>query len=187
MIEATPKYRKRIVDIIANSFDDNKSTNYTIKQDAKRKQRLYKLVEYSVFQGEAFGKIFMSEDKNAACIILFPDKKKTTIKSFIWDIKLIFKAIGLSNVKAVLKRERLLKKNHPKTPFYHLWYIGVDPKHQNKGIGSKLLKNVLESCLDKPVYLETSVNANLRWYYNYGFEIIDTLDLGYKLYVLKKN
>ncbi|TPN84530.1 GNAT family N-acetyltransferase [Aquimarina algicola] len=186
MISGTQNDRKRIIDIIANSFDSNKSTNYTIKQDKKRQERLRFLVEYSVFQGEKFGEILMSRDKNAACIIIFPWFKSFSLLSLIWDIKLIFKAVGLRNLNAVLKRERLLKKNHPATPFYHLWYIGVDPDHQNKGTGSKLLEEVLENFSDKPIYLETSVTENLRWYHKYGFEIIDVLDLGYKLYILRK-
>ncbi len=186
MIAGTTKDRERIVDIIVDSFDDNKSTNYIIKQDTKRKQRLRRLIEYSVFQGEKFGKLFMSDDKNGACILLFPWSKKTTLTSLIRDVRLVVTVIGFTRVKEVLKREKLLKKNHPRTPFYHLWYIGVDSNCQNKGIGSKLLDEVLTYCVDKPVYLETSVASNLDWYGKYGFEIIETLDLGYTLYVLRK-
>ncbi len=186
MITGIEKDKQRIVDIIVDSFDDNKSTNYIIKQDANRKQRLRRLVEYSVFQGEKFGKLFISDDKNGACIVLFPWSKKITLSSLLWDFRLVVTVIGLTRVKDILKREKLLKKNHPKTPFYHLWYIGVDSNHQNKGIGSKLLDEVLAYCEDKPVYLETSVVSNLDWYGKYGFEVIKTLDLVYTLYVLRK-
>ncbi len=178
--------KDRIVDIISDSFDENKSTNFVVKQDIKRKKRLRGLIEYSVLQGEAFGKIFMSNDKNGACIVLFPRSKKMTIQALIWNVRLIFKVIGLNNLFKVIKKEKLLKKNHPKTPFYHLWYIGVDPNFQDKGIGSKLLQEVLEFCNDRPIYLETSVVANLDWYARYGFKIINVLNFDYKLYVLKK-
>ena len=186
MIVATQKDKERIIDIIATSFDTNKSINYVVKQDDKRRERLRSLIEYSIFQGEKFGKVVMSEDRNAACIILHPWQKKVTLSSILWDLRLITNVIGVRNVGRVLTREKLLKKNYPKTPFYHLWYIGVDPKYQNRGIGSKLLREVLESCNDKPIYLETSVVSNLDWYAKHNFEIMDTLELGYTLYVLRK-
>ncbi|WP_103864828.1 N-acetyltransferase [Aquimarina sp. I32.4] len=184
---ATIMDKQRIVDIISKSFDQNNSVNYVVKQDKKRKKRLRLLIEYSIYQGMEFGKVFISKDQNAACILLFPFKKKTTWSSAIWDAKLVLMVIGIQRVNAVMKREKLLKKNHPKESFYHLWYIGVDPEYQNKGTGSELLDKVLESYNDKPVYLETSVVSNLRWYQRFGFEIIETIDLGYNLYVLKKS
>ena len=40
MIRADYKDKQRVVNILAHSFDDNKSVNYIIKQDGKRVQRL---------------------------------------------------------------------------------------------------------------------------------------------------
>ncbi|WP_271769103.1 GNAT family N-acetyltransferase [Aquimarina algiphila] len=184
---ATNADKKRIIEIILESFKDNQSVNYIVKQDQKRVKRISKLIEYSFFQGNEFGEIFISEDRNAACIVIFPDQKKTTFYSILWDLKLMAEVIGIRKVRAALKREALLKKNYPKTPYVHLWYIGVDPPHQKKGIGSALLEEVITFCGDKPIYLETSVVSNLAWYEKFGFECLKILDLGYILYLLKKN
>jgi len=179
--------KQRIIEILRDSFKENQSVNYIVKQDRKRIQRIEKLLEYSLFQGEHFGKIFLSEDQNAACIILFSDHKKTTFKTIQQDLKLVTQVIGFKKVKAALARESLLKQHYPDIPFVHLWYIGVDPEHQKKGIGSKLLKEVIAYCGDRPIYLETSVESNLRWYKKYGFEIVNVVELGYLLYILKKD
>lgn len=178
--------KQRIVEILRESFKNNTSVNYIVKQDKRRIQRIEKLLEYCIFQGEEFGKIFLSEDRNAACILIFPKQKKVTFRTVVHDLKLITQVIGLKRVIPAIERESLLKKNHPKIPFAHLWYIGVDPLHQEKGIGSKLLQEVIAFCGDTPVYLETSIVSNLRWYKKHGFEIIKTLELGYLLYILKK-
>ncbi len=183
---ATLNDKKRIVDIISSSFDQNKSINYVIKQDEKRYQRIKLLIEYSFFYGMKFGKVYISNDNKAACIVLFPNKKKVTIESILWDLKLAIKCIGLKRVPAVMKRESLVKKNHPKEDFIHLWYIGVDPKYQNQRIGSNLLKKVLIEDTSKPYYLETSTLSNLTFYQKIGFKIINKIDLGYKLFVMKK-
>ncbi len=186
MREAILKDKHRVVDIISQAFDQNNSVNYVVKQDKKRKSRIALLIEYCFYQGIQFGKVLISEDERAACILVFPWLKKTTVSSILWDAKLILKVIGLGRVGDVLKRERLLKANHPGEPFYHLWYIGVDPEYQNSGIGSKLLEEVLQTYNDKTVYLETSVFSNLKFYKKFDFEVVETIDLGYNLYVLKK-
>jgi ribosomal protein S18 acetylase RimI-like enzyme len=179
--------KKRIIDIISESFKDNQSINYIVKQDQKKLACIKKLVEYSFFQGKEFGQLFISEDENAACILIFSDQKKTTFESILWDIKLVAQVIGIRKFRAALHRESLLKKNYPKTPYVHLWYIGVNPSQQKKGIGSKLLQEVISYCGDKPIYLETSVISNLGWYKKFGFKIIKTLDLGYTLHLLRKD
>lgn len=185
MREATLEDKQRVVAIIAQAFDQNDSVNYVVKQDKKRKLRIVLLIEYSFYQGIQFGKVLISENERAACILIFPWLKKTTFSSILWDMKLVIKVIGLKRVGNILKRERLLKKNHPKKRFCHLWYIGVDPAYQHRGIGSKLLEEILQTYNAMTFYLETSVSSNLRFYKKFDFEVIETIDLGYDLYVLK--
>ena len=71
---------------------------------------------------------------------------------------------------------------------YYLWFIGVDPKHQNSGIGTELLKDIIKdsNLMERPIYLETSTLKNLPWHKNFGFDIYNQLDLSYKLFFLKK-
>ena len=47
MIKATNKDRDRVIDILAESFNDNQSVNYIVKQDKKRNQRIGNLIAYS--------------------------------------------------------------------------------------------------------------------------------------------
>ncbi len=180
-------HKERVIEIITSSFKDNQSVNYIVKQDYKKIQRIKTLIAYSFFQGINFGKIFISDDHNAACIVVFPHLKKTSLKTILWDLKLIIKTIGIKKVSATLKREALLKKNYPDTPYAHLWYIGVDPFHQKKGIGSKLLEEVITYCGELPIYLETSVPHNIPWYEKFGFIRFKTLNLTtYTLHLFKK-
>lgn len=57
-----------------------------------------------------------------------------------------------------MKREALIKTNHPKQDFIHLWYIGVDPKEQGKGKGTELLQIIIQKARaqNKSICLETS-------------------------------
>lgn len=181
------KDKQLVVEILAEAFDNNQSINYLIPQDDKREKRIKSLMEYSFDVCYLFGNVLLSEDKKGCALILLPDKKKTNLKSTLLDLKFIFQSIGLSNVKKAISRESEIKKYHPKGPLYYLWFIGVDENEQSKGIGSKLLSEVVEEGRkqNRTVCLETSTVKNLPWYQKFGFEVYKELDFGYKLYCMK--
>lgn len=179
--------KELVVNILTASFADNKSVNYIVKQDSRRQLRVMRLMEYSFDTCNRFGEILLSNDKKACALILFPDKKRTTLQSIISDIKLIIGCMGLLKAKKAMTREAIIRKIHPSIPFAYLWFIGVHPAEQNKGIGSALLKEVIEKYYtdNRAIYLETSTEKNLPWYKKYGFKTYSELDFGYRLYCMK--
>lgn len=69
---------------------------------------------------------------------------------------------------------------HPTTPHWYLPMIGVDPAHQNRGIGGALLRPTLDIC-DRdgvPAYLESSNPRNISLYERLGFEAIGRIQAG---------
>lgn len=125
MKKADYKDKNLVVDILAKSFDTNQSVNYIIKQDKKRVQRVHSLMDYSFEVCTAFGDVFISDDNKACALILYPDKKKSTLKSTWLDVKLILQAVGLGNVSKTVKREKLISSIQPKMQMTYLWFIGV--------------------------------------------------------------
>ncbi len=188
MIKAEYSDKNLVVDILTKSFDTNHSVNYIVKQDQKRIQRISSLVDYSFEVCYLFGDVFLSDDKKACALVTYPDQKKTTLKSILLDVKLILSSVGLKNIKKTLARESMINKVQPKELKYYLWFIGVDPKYYNKGIGSILLSQIIEDSEHKKrtIYLETSTMKNLPWYKKFGFNIYHELDLSYKLFFLKR-
>jgi len=188
MKKADHNDKNLVVDILTKSFDTNQSVNYIVKQDQKRVKRISALLNYSFEVCHMFGDVFLSDDRKACALILYPDKKKTTLKSILLDIKLIFSCIGVENIKKALSRESKIKQLQPKELMYYLWFVGVDPEYQNEGIGSILLYEIIKDSKHKqrPIFLETSTLKNLPWYKKYGFQIYNELELSYKLFFLKK-
>jgi ribosomal protein S18 acetylase RimI-like enzyme len=182
------KDKNLVIDILTKSFDTNQSVNYIAKQDGKRLKRIRALMDYSFEVCYMFGDVFLSDDKKACALILYPDRKKTTLKSILQDIKLILSCIGIENIKKALARESKIKQLQPKELMYYLWFIGVDPECQNEGIGSILLDEIIKDSKQKQrsIYLETSTLKNLPWYKKYGFQIYNELELSYKLFFLKR-
>jgi predicted N-acetyltransferase YhbS len=58
--------------------------------------------------------------------------------------------------------------------------LGVEPVLQGQGLGGRLVQSGLERC-DRdhlPAYLETAKEDNVRWYQRWGFDVVQTLDVG---------
>jgi len=179
--------RVRVIEILAKAFEDNKSVSYIVKQDKKRLARITLLMEYAYFMCHTYGRVILSEDKNACALVLFPHTKKISLNGLYWDAKLVFKVMGIRNLLKVLRREGLIKQQHPKTPFYYLWFIGVDPLVRRQGLGGTLLRELIKEAelMRLPFYLETSTLTNIPWYQKFGFRIYHELDIDYRLYFLK--
>ena len=188
MIKATSQDKSLVVRLLAESFQENKSVNYIVRQDDGKFNRIRALMDYSFEMCFQFGEVWLSEDDKACALILFPHQKRTTIRSIWLDIKLVFSAIGLSGLLKALDREGKIKAKQPKIDMAYLWFIGVDPVFHHEGIGSKLIKEIISESDAKqlPVYLETSTVKNLPWYKALGFQIYNQLELNYTLFFLKR-
>lgn len=188
MIPSTYENKQLVIDILTSSFDTNKSVNYIIKQDNKRPNRIRDLMDYSYEICYNFGKVYLSDDIKACALVLFPDQKKTSLKSILLDVRLILQSIGIFNIGKTLQRESKIKEVQDKKTMYYLWFIGVDPASQGKGSGTKLMEELIaeSEVMKRPICLETSTLKNLPWYKKFGFEIYHELDLNYKLFFLKR-
>ena len=188
MIKAESADKELALNVLSRSFEDNQSVNFIVRQDKKKAQRIRALMDYSFELCHEFGEAWLSDDRKACALVLYPQKKRMSMFAICLDVKLIFRAIGLSGIRKTLNREAQVKKIQPKEEMAYLWFIGVDPEHQHRGTGSKLMKDVIANANrnDLPIYLETSTLKNLSWYEGLGFQIYGQLDLGYIIYFLKR-
>jgi GNAT superfamily N-acetyltransferase len=94
---------------------------------------------------------------------------------------------GLSWVRLFGRQLRLggavlsvLQAHHRSLPeHWYLLYLGVEPRHQGAGIGSALMRPVLEECdrTGTPAYLEATCERNRALYARHGFLDRDPLPL----------
>lgn len=79
----------------------------------------------------------------------------------------------------LVKCLELLDKHHPRDPHHYLFLLGTRPEWQGRGLGSALMRPVLEMC-DRdgiPAYLEATSENNLRLYLRNGFEVAGEIPL----------
>jgi ribosomal protein S18 acetylase RimI-like enzyme len=188
MRQATFEDKDIVVDILVQSFQDNRSVNYIIPQGHSREKRSRRLMRYSFDYCQLFGQVFLSDDNKACALLVYPDKKKISLKSIGLDINLAFGAIGLPRIRRALRRESIINALHPNPQISYLWFIGVIPTDQNQGKGSDLMNQIVQHNKDlkREIFLETSTEQNISFYRKFGFQIYKELDFGYKLYCLKR-
>jgi N-acetylglutamate synthase-like GNAT family acetyltransferase len=188
MIRAAYSDKKRVTDILVQAFDTNKSVNHIVQAGSNRAKSMQALMSYSFDVCYEWGDVFLSDDKSGCALLLFPEKKKTSLHSVARDARLVLNCFGILHAGKVLRRETAIKKLQPKELMYYLWFIGVHPAAQHKGTGSQLLQDVIlqSERLSRPLVLETSVTGNVEWYKHFGFKVYQELDLGYQLYFMRR-
>lgn len=162
--------RKKIINILVESFKGNKSVDFVVGKTEKGRKVL---MEYSLENCLENGDVFVSDSGNSCVLIKYSDQKSKPFKLWVWDLKLAIQGIGIPKIPQVLKRESSIEETQPKEPFLYVWFIGVDPESQGKGEGSNLMKSILDMARERnlPVCLETSTERNFKWYENLGFSV----------------
>ncbi len=71
------------------------------------------------------------------------------------------------------------RRTHVPAAHWYLSAVGVDPDRQHQGIGSALLRVVLDraDADGTPAYLETATARNVLLYERHGFEVVEELIL----------
>lgn len=67
-----------------------------------------------------------------------------------------------------------MHKRHPGGLHHYLWFLGVEPEHQGRGLGSELLRSFTAKAdsAQQPCYLETDLERNVGFYRGHGFELL---------------
>jgi len=74
-----------------------------------------------------------------------------------------------------------IAESHPHDePHFYLFVLGTDAPFQGQGLGSRLIRDVLDRCDRQglPAYLESSNPRNVPFYERHGFRVQREMDLG---------
>ena len=81
---------------------------------------------------------------------------------------------GLKSTLAYARAGEHMQRLHPRERHWYLFFLGVEPSLQGRGLGGELLKRFTARADGDRVigYLETDRESNLRLYRRHGFEIV---------------
>lgn len=85
----------------------------------------------------------------------------------------------LRRVSRALSTLEERRRHHVPAPHFYLSALGVEPERQGEGIGTALMRPVLEraDALAQPAYLETATARNVLLYERAGFSVVEELTL----------
>jgi ribosomal protein S18 acetylase RimI-like enzyme len=120
--------------------------------------------------------VFTSERCSGAALWIPPYPQPAT-----WGARLAmaarwYAAIGRRTSQVGVQLARI-ERAHPIEPHWYLAVLGIDPRHQRRGLGSALIGPILARCdADRvPAYLESSKRSNVPFYERHGFHVLGEL------------
>jgi GNAT superfamily N-acetyltransferase len=166
---------------LARAFYDDPTISWMVPDD-ERRRRLGPL---------GFGgwlkRIYLPKDevytepgRNAAALWSPPGKWRMSVGLQLRLTPLMIRLAGLKRLPLILRGLTLLDKKHPDDrPHWYLGVLGTDPDHQGKGLGSAVMKPVLDRCDAEGLgaYLESSKEQNVPFYRRHGFEVTEEVRL----------
>ena len=97
-----------------------------------------------------------------------PYPAQPQISDFAFALRSLLR-MGIVAAVRGARAAQIIAAHAPPQPFTYLRTLGVDPKYQGRGRGSRLVESVIQSAPAAfPIYLETAKEQNLSFYARHG-------------------
>jgi ribosomal protein S18 acetylase RimI-like enzyme len=158
---------------LAAAFFDDPVFSYCYPDVAPRQQilpRWFEIVTEATLPG---GEIYTTDDVVAGAVWVPPG---------VEDDEQVGAALGEISgrcAQTLFDIFERMDEQHPHEPHHYLFLLGTRPQWQSRGIGSALMRPVLEVC-DRdamPAYLEATSESNRGLYLRHGFEVTGEIKL----------
>lgn len=134
------------------------------------------------FGSAKLAETFTTDDHGGVALWIPPGHRGPPILDSLRMMPAIGQLAGWRRLRTVTDAIAELEKRHrhhvPQSHFY-LSALGVVPERQGEGIGTALIKPVLDRCDrdDVTAYLETATARNVLLYERLGFDVVEELTL----------
>jgi GNAT superfamily N-acetyltransferase len=192
MITAGKIHKEKVIELLAECIDTNKSINWLVRQDSKRKERIRALIDYAFDTCVDAEQIYLTEEQDGVIICSMSDDKLPFLEEAWLTARFIIKVTGIDGIGKALRREKYVTSFHPQDEEYiYIWFLAVEKSMTGKGIGSAMLQELIQKSSKEglPIFVETSSVTILHFYQKHGFENYHTSGeemFGFKLYFLKR-
>ncbi|MHB8876012.1 MAG: GNAT family N-acetyltransferase [Myxococcaceae bacterium] len=180
MRRATASDEPAVTAVLSRAFETDPFANWFIRPDEGRAAGFSEFFRVAFLRLTLpFGEVYVDGGFRGAALWTPPGKWKLGFWKLAVLLPSYLRAIGLARLPKIAPGLDAIQKRHPLEPHYYLLCLGVDPAHQGKGVGSELLRPMLERCdaEGKGAYLETATERNLVLYRRHGFEVSSELTL----------
>lgn len=193
MIRARYSDRALVVDILVEAFDpltEDNSINLIARRDKKRGKRMYRLMAYLFDKAMRTGEVFLSDNLGSCLLIAYDNKSVISWASVRSDMLLAVHCIGIKKLFSVIKRQKIVKRNYPKTNHIRPLIIGVKNEYKGTVTAAKLIMQVFKDFENNalPVIVDTASEEHVKLYQKFGLQVFNTEEeLGFPIYLLRMN
>ena len=179
--KAAPADLAPLAKAMAAAFYDDPVASWLLRDDARRLRQLER--GFTLFLRRLYlpaGECHTTEHVAGGALWLPPGRWQAGPVTQLRVLAGLPRICG-SELPRFLRYSRLMESKHRarSEDHYYLPYMGVEPGCQGRGIGSALLRPVLERCDSEgvPAYLEASTPRNRDLYERHGFEVLEEVEL----------
>jgi GNAT superfamily N-acetyltransferase len=166
--------------VLARAFYDDPVFRWVVNDDSRRLrflQRSFHLYLRRLWFAQ--DECYTTETVAGAIAWELPGQWKTGI---LGQLRLLPSMLAINGrlLPRILRALAATESNHPVEPHYYLPVVGVEPEWQGRGLGTALMRPVLERCDDEklPAYLEASSPLNRALYERHGFHVTEQFAVG---------
>lgn len=160
---------ERAIEILSEAFHDDPVMNWSCCNPPS----LAPFFEFTLPVFVHHKLTYLDPEELGAASWLGPNEKLKWPVTFA-SVHKVFSIGGFTGLYRMMLSGRVTERNHPKTPHYYLFAIGVTPGNKGKGLGTSLISQILRRCDEEgmPAYLENSKAENLPFYEGHGFAVM---------------
>ncbi|MGY1601853.1 GNAT family N-acetyltransferase [Geodermatophilus sp. SYSU D00815] len=177
---ATRSDQRRLVHVLATAFAEDPVFTFLLPPSLwRREARLRQFFALEAARSARRGGTWVSADGSGAAVWFPPGQWQSTRSEDLLQGPRWLALLGSRAPAADRARKAMQARHEALAPHWYLLYLGAEPRRQSRGVGSSLLRAVLERCDHDgtPAYLEASCERNRQLYVRHGFADLDPLPL----------
>jgi len=168
-------------EVLGRAFFDDPDTMKILPDDDARKKKLKHFFKCFVKFGLLYGEVYApSNELEGISVWVHSSTKDMTIwrnlRSGFMGLILKVNGKAMNVFSSYGKQMDEAMKTVISGEHWFLFIIGVDPKHQRKGYGTKMIDPMLKKIDSEklPVMLDTNKQENIGYYEKFDFEVVQT-------------
>jgi GNAT superfamily N-acetyltransferase len=160
-----------MADVLAAAFHDDPVVSWLVPDEARRRADLPAMMRVFAARFQPHGENCLNETATGAAVWLPPEATFTPEDDARFETALV--AAAGDDIEGAGELMAVMESAHPTDPHHYLMLLGVVPDQQGTGIGSALLRAVLDiaDAAGEPAYLEATSPRNRALYERHGFEV----------------
>ena len=161
-----------LVETLVAAFVDDPVMTWGIPDARRRPEILRAFFEITVDVFQPYGELYITDPISAAGAVWVPPGGQPAGEEAEQLVALYLEATQ-ENSERFLAAIELMDECHPQEPHDYLFFLATQPEWQGRGLGSALLREVLDRCdrEGRPAYLEATNEGCRRLYQRHGFEV----------------